>query len=69
MPTSTWGMTIENSLKQVLAYGSTVASAQLTRSLNAPAELSCDLAITGQDTEALFAQLDVGAVYARLAEG
>lgn len=69
MSTSTWGMTIENNLKQVLAYGSTVASAQLTRSLNAPAELTCDLAITGQDTKALFAQLDVGAVYARVAEG
>jgi hypothetical protein len=69
MPTSTWGVTFENKDKDVLAYGSTVASGSLTRSLNAPAELSLDLAITGQDTKALFAQLEVGAVYARLAEG
>lgn len=69
MPTSTWGITFENSLKQVLAYGSTASGASLTRTLNAPAELSVDLAITGQDTKALFDQLAVGSVYARLAEG
>ena len=69
MPTSTWGVTFEDSLKQVLGYGSTVASAQLTRQLNAPAELSLELAINGQDTEALLTQYEFGAVYARLAEG
>ena len=61
-------MTLENKLKDVKAFVSSASNATFTRTLNAPAELQCDFNITGQDTQTLFAQLDTGAVYARLAE-
>jgi hypothetical protein len=68
MATSNWSMTLENNLKNVMAFVSSASNATFTRTLNAPAELTCDLDLTQPDTKALFTRLDSGAVYARLSE-
>lgn len=68
MATSSWGATVEDSLKNVLAFGSTIQSVTFTRALNQPAELEASFGLEGADTKALLDQLASGAVYLRLAE-
>ena len=68
MGTSSWGATLEDSLKNVLAFGSTLKSVTFSRGLNRPAEVEASLDIEGADTETLFTEYASKAVYLRLAE-
>lgn len=68
MSTSSWGATIEDKNKKVLAFGSTIHSVTFTRSLNQPAEVEASFGLEGADAKALLDQLASGSVYLRLAE-
>jgi hypothetical protein len=68
MSVSRWSATIESKNKTVLAYCSTINSAQLSVALNDKAQLDCSFSIDGPDATALLTALASSTPLIRLAE-